>query len=55
VGISAAKGKISRWIGVPLTRAGRERKIGRWVSHGLGCLVVLLILLAIARAIWRLL
>ena len=49
VGISAAKGKISRMIHIPLTRAGRERKLGRWMSHGLGCLVVIGLL---ALAVW---
>lgn len=34
-GISAAKGRISRQIGVPLTRSDRQRKVGR----ALGCLV----------------
>ncbi len=29
VGISAAKGRLSRKIGIPLTRSGRERKAGR--------------------------
>lgn len=29
-GLSAAKGKVSRAIGVPLTKSGRERKYGRW-------------------------
>ena len=29
LGISAAKSNISRVIGVPLTRSGRQRKIGR--------------------------
>jgi hypothetical protein len=29
LGISAAKGKVSRAIGIPLTRSGRERKYGR--------------------------
>lgn len=28
-GISAAKGRISRALGVPLTRSGRQRKLGR--------------------------
>jgi hypothetical protein len=42
LGISAAKARISRKIGVPLTRSGRERKIGRLVTGG-GCLVVLLL------------
>jgi len=29
VGISAAKSRISRSIGIPLTKSGRQRKIGR--------------------------
>lgn len=29
LGVSAAKSKLSRAIGVPLTRSGRQRKIGR--------------------------
>jgi hypothetical protein len=45
LGISAAKARISRKIGVPLTRSGRERKIGRLVTGG-GCLVVLLLEIA---------
>ena len=40
-GISAAKSRLSRAIGVPLTKGGRERKIGRMVTGG-GCLVVLM-------------
>ena len=39
LGISAAKARISRSIGIPLTRSGREQKIGRMVT-GSGCLVV---------------
>ena len=35
IGISAMKGKISRQIGIPLTRSGRQRKAGR----ALGCCV----------------
>jgi len=35
LGISSAKGKISRAIGIPLTRQGRQRKAGR----AMGCLV----------------
>lgn len=35
LGISAAKGRISRQIGIPLTRSGRQRKIGR----AMGCCV----------------
>ena len=29
VGVSAAKSRVSRAIGIPLTRSGRQRKIGR--------------------------
>lgn len=41
VGISAVKSNISRKIGIPLTRSGRNQKIGRIVTGG-GCLVSLL-------------
>lgn len=42
VGISAAKGRISRAVGVPLTRSGRERRIGRAMSGtGVGWLALL--------------
>jgi len=36
VGISGMKSRISRQIGIPLTRSGRQRKIGR----AMGCCVV---------------
>jgi hypothetical protein len=35
-GISGAKGRVSRKIGIPLTRSGRQRKLGRKA----GCFVV---------------
>jgi len=35
-GISALKGKVSRATGIPLTRSGRQRKVGKMT----GCLVV---------------
>jgi hypothetical protein len=31
LGISAMKSRISRQIGVPLTRSGRQRKLGAFV------------------------
>ncbi|MDT8389275.1 MAG: hypothetical protein RRC34_02055 [Lentisphaeria bacterium] len=40
-GVSRAKSKISRTIGIPLTKSGRQRKVGKIVTGG-GCLVVLL-------------
>ena len=39
IGISAAKSKISRAMGVPLTKSGRQRKIGR----ATGCCIPLAI------------
>jgi hypothetical protein len=36
-GISAMKGRASRRLGIPLTRSGRQRKLGR----AAGCVVVL--------------
>jgi hypothetical protein len=32
LGISAMKARISRAIGVPLTRSGRQRKLGRFLG-----------------------
>ena len=46
VGISAAKARLSRRIGIPLTKSGRQRKLGRIVSGG-GCLLLLVGLLAL--------
>ena len=40
-GHSAAKGRLSRRIGIPLTRSGRQRKVGR----AMGCLLPLLVFL----------
>ena len=50
LGISAAKARISRRIGIPLSRSGREQKIGRIVSGG-GCLVALLLMIVIPVAL----
>ena len=38
LGISAAKSRISRQIGIPLTRSGRQRKMGR----AMGCATMVL-------------
>jgi hypothetical protein len=42
VGLSGAKGRLSRQIGVPLTRSGRQRKVGR----AAGCCIPLAVGLA---------
>ena len=47
VGLSAAKARISRTIGIPLTRAGRERKMGHLVMGCLGKIVLLIVLIVV--------
>jgi hypothetical protein len=49
IGASAAKARLSRSIGIPLTRSGRERKLGRLVSSSLGAVGVAAILLIVSR------
>jgi hypothetical protein len=39
-GVSRVKSRISRATGIPLTRSGRQRKIGRMVTGG-GCVIVI--------------
>lgn len=46
LGVSAAKSKISRQAGIPLTRSGRQRKVGR----AMGCCVVLFFVIAMATS-----
>ncbi len=49
VGLSAAKARLSRSLGVPLSRSGRERKVGRLVTSSLGVVGVGIILLILSR------
>jgi len=46
VGLSAAKARLSRRIGIPFTRSGRQRKTGKLVTGG-GCLVSLTCMMTI--------
>jgi hypothetical protein len=46
-GLSAAKGRLSRRLGIPLTRSGRQRKMGRMM----GCCVPLAVMVGIAAAV----
>jgi hypothetical protein len=32
LGITAAKRKVSRATGIPLTRSGRRNKLGKWLG-----------------------
>jgi hypothetical protein len=50
VGLSAAKARLSRRIGIPLTKSGRQRKLGKMVSGG-GCLVIVVCAIAIPAAL----
>lgn len=44
LGVSRLKSNLSRKIGIPLTRSGRNQKIGRMVSKGcLGMVVFITI------------
>jgi len=49
-GITRAKSRISRATGIPLTKSGRQRKIGKMVTGG-GCLIMILAAGAIPLAI----
>jgi hypothetical protein len=42
IGLSSAKAKLSRKLGIPLTRAGRQRKMGK----AMGCCVPAAFILA---------
>jgi hypothetical protein len=50
VGVTRAKQRISRKTGIPLTKSGRQRKVGRMVPGG-GCLFPAVFLLASAVAL----
>ena len=32
LGVTSAKRKISKATGIPLTRSGRQRKLGKWLG-----------------------
>lgn len=50
LGITRMKSSISRATGVPLTRSGRERKIGRMITGG-GCALPVLFGVTLALAV----
>ncbi|MCX5888204.1 MAG: hypothetical protein NTY36_01970 [Deltaproteobacteria bacterium] len=52
LGISAAKARLSRKIGVPLTRSGRQRAMGRAMGCALPVAVFLVIILAVVAFAW---
>lgn len=46
-GLSAAKGRLSRKIGIPLTKSGRQKKMGK----AMGCCVPLFLLISSGIAV----
>ncbi len=48
LGISQAQAKLSRQIGVPLSRSGRQRKVGRMS----GCCLPLFFGASVAQLVW---
>lgn len=49
-GVTRMKSKISRATGIPLTKSGRQRKVGKIMTGG-GCLMPVLAWVAIITAI----
>ena len=43
IGLSSLEGKISRETGIPLTRSGRERKLGHIFMHLIGWMFLALL------------
>ena len=57
-GITKQKQKISRATGIPLSRSGRQRKVGSMLTKGCGCFVfpaVALVLAIIALTLFLIL
>lgn len=50
LGITKAKRRVSRATGIPWTKSGRQRKVGKAVMGG-GCLVSLISMLGVTTAI----
>jgi len=54
LGVTRAKQQFSRKTGIPLTKAGRQRKIGKILTGG-GCLLPTVYLVLLALGIMELL
>lgn len=46
LGITKMKQKISRRTGIPMTKSGRQRKIGKMLTGG-GCLINVIIVISL--------
>lgn len=47
-GVTKVKQKISRSTGIPLTKSGRQRKIGGIIYKGKGCLIIVFLIVGVA-------
>jgi hypothetical protein len=53
VGVTRAKQRVSRKTGIPLTRTGRQRKVGRMMSGGYATLPVVMLLTGLIAVVVR--
>lgn len=51
LGVTCAKQRISRKTGIPLTKSGRQRKLGGMLTRGCGCSTIGLIIIAMLLVI----
>jgi len=52
LGLSAAKGRLSRQFGIPLTQSGRDRKLGQMIRGGGCCIIIALLASGCASLAW---
>jgi hypothetical protein len=50
LGVTRAKTRLSRKTGIPWTKSGRQRKVGRAVTGG-GCLLTALLICSLVAAV----
>jgi hypothetical protein len=48
LGVSSAKARISRSIGIPITKSGRQRKVGRALSR---CIMFFIMMTSIVAGV----
>lgn len=53
LGVTKQKQRISRATGIPLTRSGRQRKVGKMMTGGCVTLPAALLLLAVVWTVAR--
>jgi hypothetical protein len=53
VGVTRAKQRISRTTGIPLSRSGRQRKVGRMMTGGCATLPAVMLLAGLIAVVVR--